>query len=88
MCLGIPGKVVEIVDDANRIAKVDVGGVKRNINLGLLDKEEGKVGEYVLIHVGFAISQIDEKEAQETIKLLQELGAYQMELDQYKSTIL
>ena len=70
MCLAIPGKIVEIVDEENQIAKVEVGGVKRNINIGMLDKEETRIGDYVLIHVGFAMSKIDEYEAQQTIKLL------------------
>jgi hydrogenase expression/formation protein HypC len=83
MCLAIPGKIVEIVDEENQIAKVEVGGVKRNINIGMLDKEEARVGDYVLIHVGFAMSKIDEAEAQETLRVLQEIGAYQEEFDQF-----
>ncbi len=75
MCLAIPGKIVEIVDVENQIAKVEVGGVKRNINIGMLD--ETRIGDYVLIHVGFAMSKIDEKEAAETLRVLQELGTYQ-----------
>ena len=66
MCLAIPGQVVEVVDEDNRLAKVDVAGVQRNVNVGLLDEEgEGAVpGDWVLIHVGFAISKVDEEEAQ------------------------
>lgn len=86
MCLAIPGKIVEIVDEENRIAKVEVGGVRRNINTGLLDEDEARVGNYVLIHVGFAMSRIDEQEAAETLRLLQELGAYEPEFDQYQSS--
>jgi len=63
MCLAIPGKIVEIVDPENHIAKVEVGGVKRNINIGMLGKDEAGVGDYVLIHVGFAMSKVDEHEA-------------------------
>jgi hydrogenase expression/formation protein HypC len=84
MCLAIPGKIVEIVDEENRIAKVDVGGVKRNVNIGMLD--DVSLGDYVLIHVGFAMSKIDEKEAEETLRLLQDLGSYEEEIDQFKST--
>lgn len=84
MCLAIPGKIVEIVDEENQIAKVEVGGVKRNINIGMLD--ETRIGDYVLIHVGFAMSKIDEREAEETLRVLQELGSYQPELDQFKSS--
>jgi hydrogenase expression/formation protein HypC len=84
MCLAIPGKIVEIVDEENRIAKVDVGGVKRNVNIGMLD--DASLGDYVLIHVGFAMSKIDEKEAEETLRLLQDLGSYEEEMDQFKSS--
>ena len=87
MCLAIPGKIVEILDAENSIAKVEVGGVKRSVNIGMLDKEEARVGDYVLIHVGFAMSKVDEKEAEETLRLLKEIGAYEEELDQFKQTI-
>ena len=86
MCLAIPGKIVEIVDVENRIAKVEVGGVKRSINIGMLD-EDTHVGEYVLIHVGFAMSKVDEHEAHETLRLLQELGEYQNEFEQFNTTV-
>jgi hydrogenase expression/formation protein HypC len=81
MCLAIPGRVVEIVDEAGRVAKVEVGGVRRNVNVALLDAVG--VGDYVLIHVGFAMSKVDEHEALETLRLLEELGSYQDELDQF-----
>jgi hydrogenase expression/formation protein HypC len=87
MCLAIPGKIIEIVDAENDIAKVEVGGVRRNINIGMLDKDDARIGDYVLIHVGFAMSKIDEKEAEETLRLLEELGSYQDEMDQFKSSI-
>lgn len=87
MCLAIPGKIVEIVDAENDIAKVEVGGVRRNINIGMLDKEDARIGDYVLIHVGFAMSKIDEKEAEDTLRLLEELGSYETEMDQFKSSI-
>ena len=86
MCLAIPGRVVEIVDEGNRIAKVDVGGVRRNINVGLLEPAEVKVGDYVLIHVGFAMSKIDEREAAETLRLLHELNSYEPEIEQLRSS--
>ena len=85
MCLAIPGKIVEFVDEENDIAKVDVGGVRRNVNVGMLDKADTHIGDYVLIHVGFAMSKVDEKEAEETLRLLQELGAYEEEFDQFKT---
>lgn len=87
MCLAIPGKIVEIVDEENFIAKVDVGGVKRNINIGMLDKDEARVGDYVLIHVGFAMSKVDEKEAEDTLRILKEIGEFDLELEQFKTTV-
>ena len=74
MCLAIPGRIVEIIDRDNFIAKVEVSGVKRSINIGLLKPEDSQVGDWVLIHVGFALSKIDEKEAAETLQLLQGMG--------------
>jgi hydrogenase expression/formation protein HypC len=74
MCLAVPGKVLESTDvGLNRIAKVQFGGVTRNVYLDLLP--EAGVGDYVLVHVGFAISKIDEAEAHRTYALLEELGA-------------
>lgn len=87
MCLAIPGKIVEIVDEENQIAKVEVGGVRRNINIGMLGKDETQVGDYVLIHVGFAMSKIDEQQARETLRVLQEIGEFEMELDQFKTAV-
>ena len=84
MCLAIPGRIVEIVDVENRIAKVEVGGVRRNVNTGMLDRDETRVGDYVLIHVGFAMSKIDEHEAEETLRVLKEIGQYESEFDQFK----
>ncbi|MFL6278300.1 MAG: HypC/HybG/HupF family hydrogenase formation chaperone [Blastocatellia bacterium] len=87
MCLAIPGKIVEIVDEENQIAKVEVGGVRRNVNIGMLDRDDARIGDYVLIHVGFAMSKIDEKEARETLRLLEELGSYEEEMNQFKGSI-
>ena len=83
MCLAIPGKIVEIVDEENSIAKVEVGGVKRNINIGMLGKEEACIGDYVLIHVGFAMSKVDEKEAEDTLRILKEIGEFDLEFEQF-----
>jgi len=83
MCLAIPGKIVDIVDAENSIAKVEVGGVRRNVNIGMLDPSTTHVGDYVLIHVGFAMSKVDEFEAEETLRMLKELGQYQDEFDQF-----
>jgi hydrogenase expression/formation protein HypC len=87
MCLAIPGKIIEIVDLENNIAKVDVGGVRRNINTGMLDETEAQVGNWVLIHVGFAMSKIDEREAEETLKVLNEIGQYQDEFEQFSTSL-
>ena len=79
MCLAIPGRIVEHVDEPNQLAKVDVAGVRRTVNIGLLN--DVGPGDWVLIHVGFAISQVDEAEAHATLALLQEMGAeYEQEL--------
>lgn len=86
MCLAIPGQVVEIVDDANRLASVDVAGVTRTVSVGMLDGDVAP-GDWVLIHVGFALSRVDEEEALATHRLLKEMGeAYEQELDDLKAS--
>lgn len=81
MCLGIPGQIIDIVDDANSIAKVEVSGVRRNVSVALVRPDGIGPGDWVLIHVGFAMSKIDENEARETMQALQYLGqAYTDEL--------
>ena len=81
MCLGIPGELIEFVPDHPDLAKVDVSGVKRVINVGLLADEPPKPGEWVLIHVGFALSKIDEGEAAAAMEFLEGIGqAYEDEL--------
>ena len=87
MCLAIPGRVVEIADEGNQLAKVDVSGVLRNVNIGLLDG----VGpdDWVLIHVGFALSKVDEEEAHATLALLQGMGEeYEQELEELKASLI
>ena len=87
MCLAVPGQIVEVVDEANRLAKVDVAGVQRNINIGLLDGVG--TGDWVLIHVGFAISQVDEDEALATRRLLEQMGEeYEQELEELKASVI
>lgn len=87
MCLGIPGQVVEFVDEALHIAKVDVSGVRRNVHVGLIAPDGLALGEWVLIHVGFAISKIDEEEALATLELLKGMGeAYEQELDELRNS--
>jgi hydrogenase expression/formation protein HypC len=85
VCLAIPGQIVEITDEANRLARVDVAGVRRTINVGLLD--DVGPGDWVLIHVGFALSVVDEEEAQATLLLLEEMGAeYESELAELRGS--
>ena len=91
MCLAIPGRIMEIVDEANRLAKVDVAGVQRTVNIGLLDADgaEAGVGDWVLIHVGFALSKVDEAEAEATLTLLQGMGRdYEAELEELKASAI
>lgn len=89
MCLGIPGQIVEIVDEDLQLAKANVSGVRRNINIGLVHHDEQKVeiGDWVLIHVGFALSKIDETEAQSTLRALAEIGAaYEQEMAELRAS--
>jgi hydrogenase expression/formation protein HypC len=89
MCLAVPGQILDMTDEANRLARVDVAGVQRNVNIGLLDSGGSSVGpgDWVLIHVGFAISQVDEHEALATRRLLEQMGAeYEMELEELKAS--
>ena len=91
MCLAIPGQVIELVDETNHIAKVEVAGVRRNVNVGLLVDDDGGVipGDWVLIHVGFAISRVDEKEARATRELLEGMGReYEQELEELKASVI
>ena len=92
MCLAVPGQILDVVDHANRLAKVDVAGVHRNVNIGLLDSDDGGgvgPGDWVLIHVGFAISQVDEEEALATRRLLEQMGAeYEQELEELKASVI
>jgi hydrogenase expression/formation protein HypC len=81
MCLGIPGEVVEVLPGQGDLAKVDVSGVRRVINIGLLAAEQVVPGDWVLIHVGFALSKIDEDEAAAALAFLESIGqAYEDEL--------
>lgn len=79
MCLGIPGKIIEIYEsDSLQMAKIDFGGIVKEACLAYTP--EAKVGEYALIHVGFAISLMDEEEAQETLKLIKEVADFNDEI--------
>jgi hydrogenase expression/formation protein HypC len=73
MCLGIPGEIIELRDDAGlRIGRVRFGGITRDVCLDYVP--DAAVGEYVLVHVGFAISKIDPEEAARTYRVLEEIG--------------
>jgi hydrogenase expression/formation protein HypC len=91
MCLGIPGQIMEINDPAQLRAKVEVEGVRREVSVALigLDGPEGaQVGDWVLVHVGFAMAKIDEAEARETLDQLKALGdMYEQELGEYSAAI-
>jgi hydrogenase expression/formation protein HypC len=91
ICLAIPGQLVEIVDEPNRLARVDVAGVQRTVNIGLLDADGAGPGpgDWVLIHVGFAISKVDEDEARATRELLERMGAdYEQELEELRASVI
>ncbi|ERF81988.1 HypC/HybG/HupF family hydrogenase formation chaperone [Bradyrhizobium viridifuturi] len=85
MCLGIPGRIVKIDDATRKLATVDVGGVKRQVNIACIVSDEHPVdacvGDWVLVHVGFAMSRINEQEAALTLQILTELGEAQAEIE-------
>lgn len=90
MCLGIPGRIVTIDDADKRLATVDVSGVKRQVNVACIIDDDNPietcVGEWVLVHVGFAMSRIDEAEAAETLRILHELGEAQAEMEAMRTS--
>ena len=85
MCLGIPGKIVRITDVDRQLGEVNVSGIVREVNLSCIAEDKKSldkyINEWVLVHVGFAMSVISESEAQETLKVLTELGEMQEELE-------
>jgi hydrogenase expression/formation protein HypC len=85
MCLGIPGQIVEVTDPVRKLALVDVGGVRRQVNIGCIVNDAHPaascLGDWVLVHVGFAMSRIDAFEAERTLALLTEMGEVQAELN-------
>lgn len=87
MCLGVPGRIVEFVDMAHHLARAEVSGVRRTINVGLVLPDGLEPGDWVLIHVGFALSKIDEAEARRTIEYLTQLDdLYVDEVEQFKGS--
>ena len=86
MCLAVPGRVVEITDGGDaafRLGKVDFGGIRKDVNLAYTP--EAEVGKYVLVHVGFAISVIDEEEAQRVFEYLKQMGGLEEELGEVRN---
>jgi hydrogenase expression/formation protein HypC len=89
MCLGIPGQLVELPSGHEHLARVDVSGVTRVVNIGLLEDERLRPGDWVLIHVGFALSKIDEEEANLALEGLRLMGqAYTDEMDAFRSSTI
>jgi hydrogenase expression/formation protein HypC len=90
LCLGIPGRIVEITDAVNNLAIADFNGVKRVVNITCVrnegDRTEDLLGAWVLVHVGFAMSRIDEAEAAKTLQVLSELGEAQREVETMRAS--
>ena len=87
MCLGIPAQIVEVIDSEGGLAKAEISGVRREVCTSLCP--EAGVGDWVLVHVGFALSKIDEEQARETLELLEQMGeAYELELAELRASAL
>jgi hydrogenase expression/formation protein HypC len=86
MCLAIPARLVEYVDEERQYGTVELGGVRRRVNTSLLVGDDAtEPGEHVLVHVGFALSRVSEEEAKETLRILEEMGpAYEDEMQQIR----
>ena len=85
MCLGIPAQIVEDIDREAGLAKDEISGVRRSVSIALCP--EAEVGDWVLVHVGFALSKIDEEQARETLELLEQMGeAYELELAELRGS--
>lgn len=86
MCLGIPAQIVEVVDTESGLAKAEISGVRRAVSIALCP--EARVGDWVLVHVGFALSRIDEEQARETLELLEQMGeAYEQEVREIRASV-
>lgn len=84
MCLAIPGRIVELSSEQPALAKVDVAGVKRNVNVSLLEEDGIRTGDWVLIHVGFAMSKIEESQARDQLRMLSALGEDEIAIDEIR----
>jgi hydrogenase expression/formation protein HypC len=86
MCLGIPAQIVELIDPEVGLAKAEISSVRRNVSVALCPEVE--VGDWVLVHVGFALAKIDEEQARETLLLLEQMGeAYEQELNEIRASV-
>jgi hydrogenase expression/formation protein HypC len=84
VCLAIPGQIVDFSPEQPMLARVSVSGVQRNVNVGLLEDGEVRAGDWVLIHVGFALSKIDEQQAQEQLRMLRAMGEDQLAIEEIR----
>lgn len=86
MCLGIPGRIVDVPDRHAGLATVDISGVRRSVSVALVDEPDAPIepGDWVLVHVGFALSRIDEAQAHETLELLRQGAELERELDELR----
>jgi hydrogenase expression/formation protein HypC len=84
MCLAIPGRIIEFVEEQPFLARVDVGGVRRNVNIGLLDDQALQPGDWILIHVGFAMSKIGEREAADQLRMLRAMGEDELAIEEVR----
>jgi hydrogenase expression/formation protein HypC len=90
MCLGIPGRIVSISDPARKLALIEVSGVRREVNVACVAPDDAPldvlIGSWALIHVGFAMSLIDEDEARKTLEILHQLGEAQAEIEAMRAS--
>jgi hydrogenase expression/formation protein HypC len=84
MCLAIPGQVVELIAEQPMLVKVDVGGVRRNVNVGLFDPGEIGIGDWVLVHVGFVLSKVSESEARDQLRMLSAMGEDELAMEEVR----
>ena len=84
MCLAIPGKIIELVENQDNVGVVEVAGVRRKVQLGLLTEDMPVPGDWVLIHVGFAMSKISESDAAEQMRLLSMLGEHEQAMQEIR----
>jgi hydrogenase expression/formation protein HypC len=84
VCLAIPGRIVSLAAEEPFVAKVDVAGVRRNVNVALLADEGVAEGDWVLIHVGFAMSKVSEAQAHDQLRILQALGEDELAIEEVR----